>query len=274
MKQKEINQFLLSNYKHAKYPLLGQHHLIQYYSHNEGNYVIIAKSESAAIRCLDELNNYKDGYLLESVKFAEKVDIVSYPKRLFLSWAQKQYKTEKSCWVGELSEQACKLYEAENKIVSPFLKCNNYKPSYRIKKSDDDYDKHLENHWVCENCQATKMVFLPEIDIDALYIKNAPKRNYLSVFSKELPTHAVREIHGLEVDTFCKEEFGWKQPVTLFNIVPSDFSKIVAERMDLYEKQEEIKKRQKAEEFKRKSAIRKQKEVLEIKESFTKIFEN
>lgn len=275
MKQKEINQFLLSNYRPSVYPFLGPHFIIQYYSHNEGNSVIIAKSESAAIKCLDELNKHKNGYLLESVKFSEKVDIVSYPKQIFLSRVQKYHKERVNNWSNDLRAKAYTIFEQEKVIVGPFKECTEYKPDQysKLKKTHDMWGYYQENHCGCLNCHTTKIIFSCEIDIDALYIKNAPKGDYISVSNKEIPTHSVQEAHGLEVKELKKEDLLWKQPIAVFNILPSNFKEAVNDKMDLYQRQRKILDEANIKANNQRAELRKQEEVRKAKEELHKIFD-
>jgi len=274
MKQKEINQFLLANYRPSLYPFFGNHYIIQYYSHNEGNSVVIAKSEAAAIKCLDELNKHKNGYLLEAVKFSEKVDITSYPKQVFLSRAQKHHKELVNSWSGDLQAKAYSIFEQEKVIVGPFKECIEYKPGryYKLKKTHDMWGYYQEKHCGCLNCQTTKMTFSCEIDIDALYIKNAPKRDYISVFNKEIPTHSIQEAHGLEVKELKKEDLLWKQPIAVFNILPSNFKEVVNDKMDLYQRQRKILDEANIKANNQRAELRKQEEVRKAKEELHKIF--
>ncbi len=241
MLQKDINKYLVENYKPSFFTKYGPYYLIQHYAHSEGNQIIIARTSNQALNLLDKIENDKNRYKVESIKFAEHINVVPYPKIVFLSWAQKRHKELVEIWSRNLCLDALEIYEKESKIVGPFIPCIEYKCKHGFSPDDDMLDYYKERHIDCVNCDSVKMKFKSDVDVDALYIKNKPSIKMQSEFCRGLPSHYVGHGHGTEVYAYEKNDLKYQAPYITFNIIPSEFSKLAFGRVEDYKRLDEEK---------------------------------
>ena len=82
----------------------------------------------------------------------------------------------------------------------------------------------------------------------------------------------MQEAHGLEVKELKKEDLLWKQPIAVFNILPSNFKEVVNDKMDLYQRQRKILDESNIKANNQRAELRKREEVRKAKEELHKIF--
>jgi hypothetical protein len=156
----------------VSYPHTGKHYAVTWYTHNDGNHIVLARTQKAAVDCFLCVFKRERGSI-EPKRFIE-LDIVIPPKEFDIAYRKEVHDSEYACFESYCLGMA-KAYEKKNKKLPPgWRRCNEYKPNedYQADWNEGDKDTKAylkDQHSGCLNCNREGLVY--EHDLYQLYLE-------------------------------------------------------------------------------------------------------
>lgn len=169
----------------AKYPHGGEHKLLMWYEHNEGNHILVAKTEKALLETWVGVYAKEDGGL-EPKEFWD-VTIVDPPASIIKDIAMENYRRSVDWFKWYIYNHVASEVRDQGKPLRPgFWKCTDYK-CRGYEEGDEDWDDRPTeeddpNHGSCANCREGLNSSYPfETNHDLLidwWMTESPERHY------------------------------------------------------------------------------------------------
>jgi len=143
------------------YPHGGRHFIAVWWTHNEQNQIVVAKSLSAIDQTINNLIKENSDFEIKEIL---EVDIVSPPTKL-CDLAKKEIKKRLADeFFQSVTYYIYNMVEDKVEIPEIFKICNKWKPTRKYANKKDD-----PNHYECSNC--FRKISLKNLSIEEFYDK-------------------------------------------------------------------------------------------------------
>lgn len=131
------------------YPFGGEHYMLAWYDHWEGNHIILARTRKAVEQSYAGLERCKKKDLDLEPKGLFKINIVAPPPELRLFHAKSCFESEVRSFWKHISFQARELHKKTKMLPEGLVFCRNYVAKW---EDSDDTEESDREHVYCKNC--------------------------------------------------------------------------------------------------------------------------
>ncbi len=192
------------------YPFGGEHFLLRWHTHNEGNHLIIAKTKRLAEKAFEIVFREEDIGL--DIKEYLRVEIVAPDAEMVLRYAKEQYQfREKEFW-SNVGYTARRFVDDGESLPETIVACTSY-----CHKHEDEEDEIKEEddsqHYSCKNC--VRGFSVVGISTEGFFWNNREKpyvesRRYVSLAKPLDPQRKLfvcYKSHGVDFHEYDSERF-------------------------------------------------------------------